>query len=454
MGERALAAPLEDTDVARGEGRRDRESTPDSPAIRLLDALRAGDDAGVIAVCGDATIVSAENMAWSCRGRDEIQQVLVETRRRFPGLTFESRTRHIGFGLVIDEARVQDDSVRQDDTAEGAAPTADETPAPTHRGDPDVHPMWDEPVTEQRNVMSVWRGGGTPGEPTPLNMPVRVTVRHDDLQVHEVMLSFPAALLKRALGLPVDPLEISLSEVQSAFIAPVGAGFTTYQLARPELKVAPPPPAELEPAHGGEPPRRRRRWSVPVLLAVIAVVAAGGWWAVQGRDGSTTAGPSAPASSAPTTPAKISPTASSSPDASASSSQAPKITHAKPSNVPSHKPNITLKSDLAFGFNSSKLSSEAKHRIDQVAQQVRDNKLSGTIYVDGYTDNLGSNAYGLVLSQRRADAVSQYLGSQLVGVTGVSITSTGHGEANPIASNATEAGRVANRRVTITLPKP
>ena len=53
--------------------------------------------------------------------------------------------------------------------------------------------------------MAVWRET-SPAHlpPTRLNMPVRVTVRHDDLQVHEVTLSFPAALLKRALGMPVE----------------------------------------------------------------------------------------------------------------------------------------------------------------------------------------------------------------------------------------------------------
>jgi outer membrane protein OmpA-like peptidoglycan-associated protein len=447
MGERALTAPA-DTEVARGDARSERPSSPDSPAIRLLDALRAGDDVGVVAVCGDATLVSAENMSWSCRGRDEIQQMLAQTRRRFPALTFESRTRHIGFGLVIDEARVQDDSVQA---------AAEPEPEPERVVDPNVHPMWEEPVTEQRNVASVWHTGGpVDGPPIPLDMPVRVTVRHDDLQVHEVVLSFPAALLKRAMGMPVDPLEISLSEVQSAFIAPVGAGFTSYELARPELKVAPPPPAEPEPAFvDDEPPHRRRRLLVPLLLALVAVIAAGGWWAVQGRDTSSTAGPSQQTgSTAPTPSASPSHSASANGSPSASTSKTPKVTQAQPSNVPSHKPNITLRSDLAFGFNSAKLSAEAKQRIAQVAQQVRDNNLTGVIFVDGYTDNLGSNAYGMVLSQDRANAVSNYLGSQLAGVSGISITSTGHGEANPIADNSTEAGRVANRRVTITLPKP
>jgi OOP family OmpA-OmpF porin len=453
MGARALTASSKETeDVAR----RDKESHADSPAIRLLDALGAGDDPGVLAVCGDTTLVSAENMSWSCHGRDEIHEMLTEARRRFPGMTFESRTRHIGFGLVIDEARVQDDRPDGDpdggvDDDSAALEEASTEEVAGHLSD--VHPMWDEPVTEKRSVMAVWRHrADDPQPPTRLNMPVRVTVRHDDLQVHEVTFSFPAALLKRALGLHVDPFEMSLSEVQSAFIAPVGAGFTTYTLARPELTLVPPPaPPVTEPEETApKPPRRRRRLLVPVLVALIAVLAAGGWYAVQGRNGDNVAGTTA-ASNLPTvTP---SPSASTSPSAQPSSSKAPTVTHEQPSNAPSRKPNITLKSDLAFGFNSSTLSPRAKRVIDTVARQVRRAGLTGKIYVDGYTDSLGSASYGMVLSRRRADAVSHYLGSQLIGVP-VTIVSIGHGEADPIADNSTRAGRQANRRVTITLPTP
>ncbi len=119
---------------------------------------------------------------------------------------------------------------------------------------------------------------------------------------------------------------------------------------------------------------------------------------------------------------------------------------------PTRKPNVTLKSDLAFGFNSAQLSSAAKTAIARVAHQVRRAGLTGRIYVDGYTDDLGSSSYGQVLSQKRADAVASYLRSHL-GSTRVSVVPVGHGEANPIASNATAAGRQQNRRVTITLPK-
>jgi len=452
MGGRALAAPLEETDDVARHARRDQESLDDSPAIRLLDALGAGDVPGALAVCSEFTTVSAENMGWSCRGRDEIHQMLTDVLSRFPGLKFESRTRHVGFGLVIDEARVQDELFE-----EAVAPEEPETSVPPPSAEEAeisqslVHPMWDEPVTEHRTALALWQS--TPDEilpPSRLNLPVRVTVRHDDLQVHDITLSFPAALLKRALGLRVDPFEMSLSEIQSAFIAPVGAGFTTHTLARPELTLAPPVAPDSEPeVADAEPPRRRRRRLAPVLVLLLAIGAAGGWWVVEGKDTGTTQATPPTTSQTP----DVQPSSSPAPSPSASSSKAPTVIQGNPSSGPTRKPNVTLKSDLAFGFNSAKLSPQARKAIDQVARQVRTAGLSGTIYVDGYTDSLGSNAYGLVLSKRRATAVANYLGSQLVGVP-VTITSIGHGEADPIASNATHAGQVANRRVTITLPKP
>jgi outer membrane protein OmpA-like peptidoglycan-associated protein len=246
---------------------------------------------------------------------------------------------------------------------------------------------------------------------------------------------------------------MSLSEVQSAFIAPLGAGFTTYELARPELSLAPPPPPPTPEALDFDQPPRHRRGRVlmlPLLVLLLALVAGGTWYvAVQTK-------PSDQVATSPrvTNTAKPDRTHASSAPPSASSSSAPTVTHEAPSNAPSRKPNVTLRSDLAFGFNSATLSGKARQAIAGVARQVRAAGLAGTIYVEGYTDNLGSATYGLELSRRRADAVSNYLRTQLVGVTGISIASIGHGEDDPIADNSTAAGRQANRRVTITLPKP
>jgi outer membrane protein OmpA-like peptidoglycan-associated protein len=454
MSHRALkTAPEEELHVSDTD-----DVLPESPGSRLLDALRAGDDAAVLAAVGQSTTVTAENMPWSCRGPDEVATMLREARDRFPGLTFESSARHVGFGIVIEEARLRDSSTEDaaaTTDAEAAGSTDAAGPgAEPEPSEPDIstHPMWDAPTMPtgpSHRAVSLWRDLETDGPPAPLNMPIRLTVKHDDLQVHEVTLSFPAALLKRALGMRVDPLEVSLSEVQSAFIAPVGAGLTTHRLARPELTmVAPPVVEEVEtpvPADE-EPPRRRRCRVVPLLVAMLAVAAGAGWWVVQSSDASGVAAP--PVIS--TTP-NASPTPTPTPSASPSVAVTPTAQPSTP--VRAHKPNVTLKSDLAFGFDSASLSTAAQHAIAQVAYQVRRAHLVGTIYVDGYTDNLGSAAYGKVLSQERADAVASYLRSHL-GNADVTVVPVGHGEAHPIASNATTAGQEQNRRVTITLPKP
>ena len=112
-----------------------------------------------------------------------------------------------------------------------------------------------------------------------------------------------------------------------------------------------------------------------------------------------------------------------------------------------------MKSDLAFAKSSADLSAAAKVAIDKIAAHVREAKLKGTIFIHGYTDNLGSAESGRELSQRRAEAVAQYLRAGL-GDYEILISAIGHGENNPIASNDTEAGRQKNRRVTITLPQP
>ena len=473
MTERALASAPVGADAAGSVGERH-----DNPAIRLLDALHAGDDLALAEAVGQSTTVTAENMPWACRGPDEVQTMLREARDRFPGLTFESSTRHVGFGLVIEEARVRDEGAESRIEAQAAAPVAAPTEVPDVPGtaltpyDASVvareperdlsHPMWDDPGSgHHASSLALWRElGVVDTTPVPLNLPVRVTVRHDDLQVHEVTLSFPAALLKRALGQYVDPLEVSLSEVQSAFIAPVGAGFTTHALASPELSLAPAAPVQT-PATGvapaaTAPPRRRRRRLVPLVLLVLALLAAAGWWVTQGTHGSqgTAAATPPPASATSAVSPSSQPSQPSQQTAAqTTSSKAPTVTRAHSTSEPTRKPTVTLKSDLAFGFNSATLSPDAKAAIATVAQQVRRAGLTGKIYVDGYTDNIGSAAYGLVLSQRRADAVSSYLQSQLLGAP-VSIVSVGHGESNPIASNATAAGQTQNRRVTITLPKP
>ena len=80
-----------------------------------------------------------------------------------------------------------------------------------------------------------------------------------------------------------------------------------------------------------------------------------------------------------------------------------------------------------------------------MAKEVRDN--NSTVTLDGYASAEGTEAYNMTLSKDRANSVKQYLVN--AGVSSSSITANGYGEANPVASNSTEEGRVQNRRVEI-----
>src|SRR5436190_941852 len=85
----------------------------------------------------------------------------------------------------------------------------------------------------------------------------------------------------------------------------------------------------------------------------------------------------------------------------------------------------------------------------EAAAQVARKYDKTIIEIAGHTDNVGGADFNRQLSQRRASAVAQYLMSK--GVTEPRIMTAAGGEEHPIASNSTEQGRAANRRVEVTL---
>ncbi len=100
---------------------------------------------------------------------------------------------------------------------------------------------------------------------------------------------------------------------------------------------------------------------------------------------------------------------------------------------------------IQFEFDSSVLKTSSYSTLDKLAKELRDNNSS--VQLDGYASAEGSEAYNVTLSKDRANSVKQYLVN--AGVSSSSITANGYGEKNPVASNATEEGRVQNRRVEI-----
>src|SRR5438445_11633878 len=69
--------------------------------------------------------------------------------------------------------------------------------------------------------------------------------------------------------------------------------------------------------------------------------------------------------------------------------------------------------------------------------------------VDGHTDSVGSDAYNQQLSEKRAASVRDYLAQQGIPISSVVVR--GFGKTQPVASNATAAGRQQNRRVELVV---
>jgi OOP family OmpA-OmpF porin len=105
--------------------------------------------------------------------------------------------------------------------------------------------------------------------------------------------------------------------------------------------------------------------------------------------------------------------------------------------------------NINFAFNSAELDEQSQTVLADVAVAIRNaiaNRPGITIEVQGHTDAIGSESYNQRLSERRAASVREYLVSVEPSI-GESLTTRGYGEANPVATNDTDAGRAQNRRV-------
>ncbi|MBS2024598.1 MAG: DUF4398 and OmpA-like domain-containing protein [Deltaproteobacteria bacterium] len=105
---------------------------------------------------------------------------------------------------------------------------------------------------------------------------------------------------------------------------------------------------------------------------------------------------------------------------------------------------IELKQQIRFANGKSTILSPSFNMLRQVAQALKDAP-AVKFRIEGHTDNTGSLETNTKLSQARADAVKLFLVAQ--GVPDSQLTAQGYGPTRPIASNATKAGKAANRRV-------
>jgi OOP family OmpA-OmpF porin len=105
--------------------------------------------------------------------------------------------------------------------------------------------------------------------------------------------------------------------------------------------------------------------------------------------------------------------------------------------------------NILFDFDKSTIRPQAAAQLDILGQMLRENP-QYYVVLSGFCDSIGSEAYNIGLSQRRAESVRNYLQKKF-GIQRENMLLYWYGYANPIASNATEEGRQQNRRVSIVL---
>ena len=103
---------------------------------------------------------------------------------------------------------------------------------------------------------------------------------------------------------------------------------------------------------------------------------------------------------------------------------------------------------VRFDFNKSTLTPSAKANLDKLVPVFKE-YADTDIKIFGYTDSKGTDEYNLKLSEQRAESVKNYFASKGLNVS--RFQNVGMGEADPIADNETDTGRLQNRRVEFSI---
>jgi OmpA-OmpF porin, OOP family len=106
--------------------------------------------------------------------------------------------------------------------------------------------------------------------------------------------------------------------------------------------------------------------------------------------------------------------------------------------------------NIYFDFDKTTLKKESFVELNKVVEFLKENR-SVEIEIAGHTDNKGSDDYNANLSQGRSQSVVDYIVSQ--GIESSRLSAHGYGEAKPIDTNDSDAGRANNRRVEFTVLK-
>ena len=109
---------------------------------------------------------------------------------------------------------------------------------------------------------------------------------------------------------------------------------------------------------------------------------------------------------------------------------------------------LSMPGNITFATDSAQISSNFYSSLNSLAASFRQYD-QNSVEIIGHTDSTGSHSYNVSLSQRRAQSVADYLVAQ--GLNAYRVTTRGVGPDQPVASNASEAGRSQNRRVEVNL---
>lgn len=109
---------------------------------------------------------------------------------------------------------------------------------------------------------------------------------------------------------------------------------------------------------------------------------------------------------------------------------------------------LVMPGNITFDTNQAFIKQSFQPVVISISKVLKEYDKT-LVQVNGYTDNTGSDAINNPLSVKRANAIADFL--KIQGVAANRIIANGYGSANPIASNATAAGREQNRRVEIVL---
>jgi outer membrane protein OmpA-like peptidoglycan-associated protein len=118
---------------------------------------------------------------------------------------------------------------------------------------------------------------------------------------------------------------------------------------------------------------------------------------------------------------------------------------------------IELPSDVLFDFDKADIRPDAFPTLEKLARLIKQSG-AGVIQVNGHTDSIGSDAYNVALSERRATSVATWLTTR-GGIPAGRLEAKGFGKTSPVAANRNSdgsdnpEGRQRNRRVEVIIPR-